>query len=479
MAKHKLLLADDSITIQKVVNLTFADEGIEVISVGDGNSAMEKFSEFTPDLVMADINMPGLSGYEICERIRQNEATRRIPVILLVGSFEPFDEAEAQRVGANDYLKKPFQSIRQLVTKVSDLLNSSSDSEENQEETQPPSSFDDTLRMNEPVPESEELGDAGMDDDMINAYQVGSSVYDETGRFESQPETESGDYGKTQPLSADELSEIHSYQNQEATDLSGRQIYGFTGETENRGQDYADEEMDSDEADTRDFSADKTELSAQTYEPQPASAFESSPELELDEANLLELPPRQSFSPHVPPVFDDSFASPAVEPVDETGETAREDTVDVADETVGQETVDAFDGSPQEEDFETEVEAPQTETFDAADETQPEESVETEETSEAETNELETSETGTGETEASEVETGEADISEEISASEASAVPSEGLRMTNLSPEIIDQIAAKVVEKISDKVIREIAWEVVPQMTDLIVKRLAEEKLKE
>lgn len=96
MSKHKLLLADDSITIQKVVNLTFADEGIEVISVGDGNSAMEKFDEVAPDLVMADINMPGLSGYEICERIKGNEETRRIPVILLVGSFEPFDEREAE-----------------------------------------------------------------------------------------------------------------------------------------------------------------------------------------------------------------------------------------------------------------------------------------------------------------------------------------------------------------------------------------------
>ena len=104
MSKRKLLLADDSITIQKVVNLTFADEGIEVISVGDGDAAMQKIAEAAPDLVLADVNMPGMSGYQICESIKQNAATQAIPVILLVGSFEPFDEAEAYRVGADDYL---------------------------------------------------------------------------------------------------------------------------------------------------------------------------------------------------------------------------------------------------------------------------------------------------------------------------------------------------------------------------------------
>jgi DNA-binding response OmpR family regulator len=123
MSKRKLLLADDSITIQKVVNLTFADEGIEVIAVGDGDSAMRKFDDFIPDLVMADVNMPGMNGYEMCHIIKNNEETNQIPVILLVGSFEPFDEAEATRVGADDYLTKPFQSIRQLVNKVTDLLN--------------------------------------------------------------------------------------------------------------------------------------------------------------------------------------------------------------------------------------------------------------------------------------------------------------------------------------------------------------------
>jgi CheY-like chemotaxis protein len=120
---RKLLLADDSATIQKVVSLTFRDEGLEVITVSDGQQAVEKLEEIAPDIVLADVFMPGLSGYEVCEHIKRNERFRHIPVMLLVGSFEPFDEAEARRVGADDYLTKPFQSIRTLIGKVGNLLS--------------------------------------------------------------------------------------------------------------------------------------------------------------------------------------------------------------------------------------------------------------------------------------------------------------------------------------------------------------------
>lgn len=122
LAGKKLLLADDSITIQKVVDLTFADEGVIVLTVNNGREAIEKLSEFAPDIVLADVFMPQMSGYEVCEHIKQNEQLKHIPVMLLVGSFEPFDEAEARRVGANDTLTKPFQSIRNLIDKVGALV---------------------------------------------------------------------------------------------------------------------------------------------------------------------------------------------------------------------------------------------------------------------------------------------------------------------------------------------------------------------
>ncbi|MEP6818555.1 MAG: response regulator [bacterium] len=129
LAGRKLLLADDSITIQKVVDLTFADEGVSVVCVGNGREAIELLAEFAPDVVLADVFMPEMNGYEVCEYIKQNDKFKHIPVMLLVGSFEPFDEEEARRVGANDTLTKPFQSIRRLIEKVG-LLSSNRPPEE-------------------------------------------------------------------------------------------------------------------------------------------------------------------------------------------------------------------------------------------------------------------------------------------------------------------------------------------------------------
>ncbi len=118
---RKILLADDSITIQKVVNLTFSDEGIEVVTVGNGELAVRKMSEVRPDIVLADVYMPGKTGYEVCEYVKTNPQFSHIPVLLLVGAFEPFDPSEATRVKADGHLTKPFES-RALVATVSKLL---------------------------------------------------------------------------------------------------------------------------------------------------------------------------------------------------------------------------------------------------------------------------------------------------------------------------------------------------------------------
>jgi CheY-like chemotaxis protein len=120
----RILLADDSITIQKVVNLTFADEGIEVVAVSNGELAEKRLSEIKPDLVLADIFMPGKNGYELCDFIKQSAQFRDIPVVLLVGAFEPFNEAEARRVRADAHLTKPFES-RTLVETVRKLISQS------------------------------------------------------------------------------------------------------------------------------------------------------------------------------------------------------------------------------------------------------------------------------------------------------------------------------------------------------------------
>jgi CheY-like chemotaxis protein len=123
IAGRKLLLADDSIAIQKVIDLTFTDEGMEVTTVGDGHDALEKLNQSKPDVVLADVYMPGVDGYELCKFIKQNDRFSGVPVMLLIGTFEPFDEAEAKRAGADDIVTKPFQSIRQLVSRVGSLLS--------------------------------------------------------------------------------------------------------------------------------------------------------------------------------------------------------------------------------------------------------------------------------------------------------------------------------------------------------------------
>ncbi len=118
----KILLADDSITIQKVVNLTFADEGIEVVAVSNGDTAERRLAEVNPDLVLADIFMPGKNGYELCEYIKRSPQFSKVPVVLLIGAFEPFNEAEARRVHADAHLTKPFES-RTLVETVRKLMS--------------------------------------------------------------------------------------------------------------------------------------------------------------------------------------------------------------------------------------------------------------------------------------------------------------------------------------------------------------------
>jgi CheY-like chemotaxis protein len=120
MAKQ-ILLADDSITIQKVVELTFSDSEYKVTSVSGGGQALAKVRESRPDIILCDVIMPEKNGYEVTEALKSSPATKAIPIILLSGTFEPFDEERARRVGADDWITKPFES-QQLIAKVEELL---------------------------------------------------------------------------------------------------------------------------------------------------------------------------------------------------------------------------------------------------------------------------------------------------------------------------------------------------------------------
>jgi CheY-like chemotaxis protein len=118
---NKLLLADDSITIRKVVGIIFANEDYSLTVVDNGNAALEKAREIVPDIIMADVVMPGKTGYEVCEEIRRDPDLNHLPLLLLTGAFEPFDEDKARLSGADDFISKPFES-QQLIEKVRTLI---------------------------------------------------------------------------------------------------------------------------------------------------------------------------------------------------------------------------------------------------------------------------------------------------------------------------------------------------------------------
>jgi CheY-like chemotaxis protein len=118
---HKLLLADDSVTIQRVIELTFADEDVQVLTAGDGEQAIARVEADRPDIVLADIGMPKRSGYDVAAFIKERAEFSHIPVLLLTGAFEPVDEARAQAVRCDGVLVKPFEP-QHVIARVRELL---------------------------------------------------------------------------------------------------------------------------------------------------------------------------------------------------------------------------------------------------------------------------------------------------------------------------------------------------------------------
>ncbi len=115
-----ILLADDSVTIRKVVELTFGDTDIRVEAVGSGHEALQRLRVLRPDLVLADVGLEQPSGYEICEAVKRS--AHPVPVLLLAGTFEPFDSERARSCGADGHLVKPFES-QTLIDQVETLLS--------------------------------------------------------------------------------------------------------------------------------------------------------------------------------------------------------------------------------------------------------------------------------------------------------------------------------------------------------------------
>ncbi len=121
---RKILLADDSVTAQNMGRKILTDAGYEVVTVNNGSAALKKIIEHKPDLIVLDVYMPGYSGLEVCQRIKENRETARIPVLLTVGKLEPFKPEEARRARADAFVVKPFEASELLaaLTKLEDKV---------------------------------------------------------------------------------------------------------------------------------------------------------------------------------------------------------------------------------------------------------------------------------------------------------------------------------------------------------------------
>jgi len=121
---RKILLADDSVTAQNMGRKILADAGYDVVTVNNGSAALKRITEIKPDLIVLDVYMPGYSGLEVCQRLKDAAETAHIPILLTVGKLEPFKPEEARRVRADAHIVKPFEASELLtaLTRLEDRM---------------------------------------------------------------------------------------------------------------------------------------------------------------------------------------------------------------------------------------------------------------------------------------------------------------------------------------------------------------------
>ncbi|MBO7096139.1 MAG: response regulator transcription factor [Lachnospiraceae bacterium] len=116
--KQRILIVDDDNNIAELISLYLVKECYDTLIVNDGESALEKIPEFRPDLMLLDIMLPGIDGYEVCRQVRANSD---LPIIMLSAKGETFDKVLGLQLGADDYIEKPFDS-KEMVARVKAVL---------------------------------------------------------------------------------------------------------------------------------------------------------------------------------------------------------------------------------------------------------------------------------------------------------------------------------------------------------------------
>ncbi len=427
MAK-KILLADDSLTIQKVVELTFSDSEFDLVCVSNGQKALERVREDRPDLILADVVMPEKNGYEVCEAIKSNPATARIPVVLLSGTFEPFDRERAERIGCDAIVSKPFDS-QQLLAQVEELLGRAGAQAPTQPMPAAPASGPPPLAGGEPEP-----------------FDTGFSAEDFTAAVRMPPKREAVDPFEEEYGRGDVDSAIAAFEKEHPEFVPGAEQSGA-------GADVAEKQLERAPADP------SREPLAQWLREEPEKAMPS-PGLAVSTgagaAGIWE--PKESET--TGPIEYDAEKTVAIRVPDERASVPADETptLEIPQETVAMKLPE-----------ESEPEPPAQRQAPAG--------------AAREISATEAQALFEVEKRATEQAAATAEVPREIEIMAQTASIPELTQMLSsvvkpgevLSEEQMERLAARVVEKLSDRIVREIAWEVIPDMAEIVIKQRIKE----
>jgi CheY-like chemotaxis protein len=465
IAGRKLLLADDSIAIQKVVDLTFTDEGMEVTTVGSGQDALDKLNHL----------MPGIDGYELCKYIKQNERFRDIPVVLLIGSFEPFNEADAKNAGADDIVTKPFQSIRNLVNRVGLLLGGTRDDSE---------TVDHEAVAHQP--------DADYRRQELDRSQRVSADYPNYNQQAAVSSQSDADYRRRELDRSPQVSADYNQQaavgSQQESGAYARYEQGAEPGNSEAAFSYQASALSEEQQNVRVF----VEAPMMPEPEEVAAEHSCPPAIELQTADTQKLDMLKQGQ------IDDSVkveVAPAMGASTEEGTSASrehmtyqvtqtEPTQSFDDGVLDLGDVDDFVSAQAEDDFVLDVDvepAPAATVWERVTD-EPFEPVKSSDpfmtppveamshSATADTHEWAAPVTSRMEDHAPFMEP-------KVSPLEVAPVaePANEVNSANLSPEMIEAISRRVVEQLSENVIREIAWEVVPELSEILIKKKLEE----
>lgn len=461
----KILLADDSITIQKVVELTFSDGDYEVTAVNNGARAIQKLGEMRPDIILSDIIMPEKNGYEVCEYVKSHPDYRNIPVVLLTGTFEPFDPDRADKAGCDAVVTKPFES-QSLIHKVEELIEQSraaGPAPTAAPAAAAPAGFDfdappaSEKRPDQPSPWTDEPAAAPNTSDIFGAAPPSGATTEMP--FESSPEPSRGEtQGFPQSRSGDQDNPATTQQFTPPAEPSSPWDQPQTG-----GETRAFPKMSFE--DMQRMGAERPE--EQTPAPQEDSPFGAPPPAEEFSGETRAFPKMN---------FDDfkSAGSPPAAPAEDT--TARPEESPWGGG--GGETRGFPPMSFDQPSAASEEPAAAAESAPAWGESQEPSAPDWSSTAEPPAEEERPAPFSIPEPApfeaSSEAEAEEPQDEQEPAWSAPAAVAATGTGGNGvggeLSDEQIDRIARRVVQLMSDQVVRNIAWEVIPDMAEMVVK---------